>query len=74
MVYPDARVYEGEWSGDRREGFGSLTYPMSGGGDRGRVRQYAGDTFSCEDAVLQVLMSVCPSVCLSSEKLKSLFV
>ena len=44
MIYPDARVYEGEWSGDRREGFGSLTYPASvAAGDRGRVsRQYAG--------------------------------
>lgn len=38
MIYPDARVYEGEWCGDRREGFGSLTYP----GDKGSMRQYAG--------------------------------
>ena len=46
MTYPDARVYEGEWSGDRREGFGSLTYPASVGGDRGRaLRQYAGVSF-----------------------------
>lgn len=45
MIYPDARVYEGEWSGDRREGFGSLTYP----GDKGGMRQYAGFVFSYND-------------------------
>ena len=33
MIYKDKRVYEGEWSRDRRHGFGTLTYP----GTRGKV-------------------------------------
>ena len=34
MVYKDRKVYEGEWSRDRRHGFGTLTYPEC----KGKVR------------------------------------
>lgn len=39
MVYPDKRVYEGDWISDKRHGFGTLTYPANKNGD---VKQYAG--------------------------------
>ena len=39
MVYPDKRVYEGDWISDKRHGFGTLTYPAN---KHGEVKQYAG--------------------------------
>ena len=38
---------KGEWIGDRREGFGSLTFPVShtSGEKRSRMLQYAGAAY-----------------------------
>ena len=55
MVYPDMRVYEGDWVEDRRHGFGTLTFPPR---RRGGVKQYAGLYLDLDIGLSQSLNSL----------------